>query len=187
MRAAGHLLLLDAGMRNFESFKAKREKMDPGSRKLTESQWQQAYAAYRSSRERVHGRSDSSDDSEENKRSTKLPPAGMHVPTTVSAAAQLRKKLREESAYADLRSLIDLIAWVVIGLTILIAGFQAVASSNTASILLSVGGGLLNVVLVVVARLLIHVLVDIPDVGLYRMAQESAHPAQKRCETDSNS
>lgn len=170
-------------MRSFESFKAKRERMDPSSRKLTSSQWQQAYAAYRSSRERVHGRIEENDEASESTQKTSLPPAGMHVPSTVSATTQLRKKIREESAYADLRTLIDLIAWGVIGLTVLIASFQVASMNDTAAVLLAVGDGLLSVTVVVVVRLLIHIIIDIPDVGLYRIAQESSHHAEEMADS----
>lgn len=167
-------------MRSFESFKAKREQIDPSSRKLSDSQWQQAYAAYKRSRERVHGLSEVQGEPESaSAESTKLPPAGMHVPSTVSATGQLRETVRADSAYSELRTIIDMLAWVVVGLIAIIAIGQAIAFGASLGALLAFGGGLLNLVLVFLFKMLIHVLIDIPDVALYRVMQERAHHTER--------
>ena len=164
-------------MRSFESFKAKREKMDPSSRKLSKSQWQQAYAAYKSSRERVHGRIEEGG-ATANPEGDKLPPAGMHAPTTLSESGQLRGTIRENSAYSELRTLVDLLALIVMGLIGLVALFQGIALGNLLGALLMIGGALINLIIVFVVKLLIHVLIDIPDVALYRLTHERAERAE---------
>ena len=179
MRAADFKLRLDARMRSFESFRAKREKMDPSSANLTESQWQQAYAAYRQSRERVQSRSMKGDPSARSSSQTDRPVGGMHFPSTVSATAVLRKKIRENSAYADLRTIVDLIAWGMMGLVVLIAVFKILLFAAETDALVLIASCVLHVLLLVVGRFLIHVLIDIPDVGLYRITQESAHHAER--------
>ena len=97
-------------MRSFESFKAKRERIDPSARKLSARQWQQAYAAYK----RVRGYADED-----------APPAveqDVTVPTGAGARSAGEpvgrvEQLRRTSVYSRERQLVNrlaVVAWIVI-------------------------------------------------------------------------
>ena len=115
-------------MEDFESFKASRVNMDPSSRQMTDHQWKQSYAAYQTARERVGV--GPSPQSKVNKRQ-KLKSTNWSDPRNSKGASQqlgaisdlsnLRQVVRQQSAYSDLRLIIDILAWVSIAVFILIA------------------------------------------------------------------
>jgi hypothetical protein len=143
-------------MDSFEDFKLSREKMDPSSRKLSEHQWNQAYAAYLKSRERVSGI-----DNGTRKR-------GTHAPSNLSELGLLRRTVRDQSAYADLRLIVNYLAWLAIVLVILatiVSLFYYTSSSASIVVLLKAA---LQVIGIVILRLLSQVLIDIPDIALFR-------------------
>ena len=115
-------------MDDFETFKASRVKMDPSSRKMTDHQWEQSYVAYRSTRERVGLGSVSMGKVNRRRKSKSAglsdPESSLRAsqgPSTVSDLGNLRQVVRQQSAYADLRLIINILAWVVIAVFILIA------------------------------------------------------------------
>lgn len=157
-------------MKNFEEFKASREKMDPSARKMSEHQWGQAYAAYCSSRENARGGRSSSSKSGASQRrrsSTQSSASGMHAPSTVSASGALKARVRAESAYADLRLIVNVISWVILGAIVIIAILQGVLFSSPAATGVVLLSGAIQALVVIVLRMILHVIIDIPDVALY--------------------
>ena len=155
-------------MDNIENFKSSRLKMDPSSRNMSEHQWNRAYAAYLTSRERV------GDNYNSRKRVKKVnSKPGTHTPPNLSELGLLRYNVRNDSAYADLRSIVNYVAWMAMVLVI----FATIVSlfyytSSSASIVL-VLKAILQVLGIVILRLLIHVLIDIPDIALYKALRAS--------------
>ncbi len=154
-------------MKTFEEFKASREKMDPSTRKMSEHQWGQAYSAYRSAREHVRSsRASSSPSTKPRRRSSSA--SGMHAPSSASPSSVLKLQVRAESAYADLRLIVDILSWVILGATVLAAVFEGLsytAPMATGVVLLE---GAIQAIAIIVLRLVAHVVIDIPDVALYR-------------------
>ena len=155
-------------MDTIENFKSFRQKMDPSSRNMSEHQWNQAYAAYLTSRERV-GENNSS----RRRVKRESPKPGTHTPHNLSDLGLLRYNIRNQSAYADLRSIVNYVAWMAMVLVI----FNTIVSlfyytSSSASIVL-VLNATLKVLGIIILRLLIHVLIDIPDIALYKALRAS--------------
>ena len=154
-------------MDNIENFKSSRLKMDPSSRNMSEHQWNQAYAAYLTSRERVG-------DNNIRKRVKKVnSKPGTHTPPNLSELGLLKYNVRNDSAYSDLRSIVNCVAWMAMVLVI----FATIVSlfyytSSSASIVL-VLEAILQVLGIVILRLIIHVLIDIPDIALYKALRAS--------------
>jgi hypothetical protein len=161
-------------MKSFEEFKASREKMDPSTRKMSEHQWGQAYAAYCSSREHARsGRSSSSKGGTHQRRrsSTKSSSQGMHTPSAVSASGSLRAQVRAESAYADQRLIVNLLSWVILGAIVIVAVLQGLSYTSPAATGVALLDGAIKALAVIVLRLVVHVIIDIPDVALYRASE----------------
>lgn len=163
-------------MDDFETFKASREKMDPTSRKMSEHQWQQAYKAYRKARKRVSGSSSDSGEPLKKRTRSKSKSAGSGVQSASGFAdsSRLRRLVRDQSAYADLRLMVDILAWVAIGVVILAGVVIIFYSTSVPVALASLLSRSVQVIGIIVARLLIQVLIDIPDIALYRMLRESS-------------
>ncbi len=160
-------------MKSFEEFKASREKMDPSTRNMSAHQWEQAYAAYRSSREHARsGRSSSSREGSSRKRSSSRSGAqGMHAPSTLSASGALKACVRAESAYADLRLIINLLAWIILGAVVIVTILQVVMFPLPAATGAALLSGAIQAMGVIVLKLIVHVIIDIPDIALYRASQ----------------
>ena len=167
-------------MEDFESFKASRVKMDPSSRQMTDHQWRQSYAAYQSARERVGAGSGS--DVKVNKRQKSKSTNSSDLKSLLRASQQLgavsdlnnlRKVVRQQSAYSDLRLIVDILAWVSIALFILIAVVSMFFYTSAAGSIISLLWAGIQIIGVVVARLLLHVLVDIPDIAFHQSLQKS--------------
>jgi hypothetical protein len=163
-------ILTNPSMKSFEDFRTSREKMDPSTRKLSEHQWQQAYAAYCSARENSRGgRSSVAKDKSQRRRSSNhSSPAGMHGPSTLSASGVLKAHVRAESAYADLRLIVNLLSWVLIATILIVTILQGMLFALPAATGVALLSGAIKVLVVVVFRLVVHVIIDIPDVALYR-------------------
>ena len=165
-------------MDDFETFKASREKMDPTSRKMTDHQWKQSYAAYQSARERVGGGgspSSSSAGKPKKRRVSKTGSSarGSHQPSSVSELGNLRYVVRQQSAYADLRLIIDIFAWVAVVIFVLVAVVSMFFYTSMPAAIIALLWAGVQIIAVVVARLLVQVLIDIPDIALHRSVQES--------------
>ena len=162
-------------MDDFETFKASREKMDPTSRKLSERQWEQAYAAYRSARERVSGGGGGSEGGPRKRRRSKTSSSGRgsHSPSNVSELGQLRRVVRDKSAYGDLRLIVDILAWIAIGLVVVAAVVTLFYYTSVPAAIASLLGAAVRVIGIVLARLIVQVLIDIPDIALFRSVRES--------------
>lgn len=157
-------------MEDFETFKASREKIDPAARKLSERKWEQAYAAYCKSRERVkEGKSSQSKQGHSSLRPRSS--ARGHSTSRSSGhspAANLRAEVRHHSAYSDLRMMVDLLAWVLIGLAVLAGALKLVYYTNVSLALVAIFEAVMMVIAVMALRLLAHVVIDIPDIALHR-------------------
>lgn len=162
-------------MEDFESFKASRLKIDPSSREMTDHQWKQSYAANRSARERV-GISSDSERSGNGRRKSKLANSpdseslvrGSQRPSTVSGPSNLRQVVRQQSAYADLRLIIDVLAWIAIAFFLMIAVISMFFYTSAPVAIMALLWAGVQIIGVVVARLLVHVVVDIPDIALHQ-------------------
>ncbi len=173
-------ILTSRSMKSFEDFKTSREKMDPSTRKLSEHQWGQAYAAYCSARDNSRGRrSSAAKDGSQRRRSLDYSSAaGMHGPSTLSASGALRAHIRAESAYADLRLIVNVLSWVILATILIIAILQGMLFPMPAATGVALLTGAIKALAVVVLRLVVHVIIDIPDVALYRAsAAQRAAPA----------
>ncbi|CAA6677215.1 Unannotated [Lentimonas sp. CC4] len=176
-RAVGFSLVLQMsfdtpttrGMKSFEAFKTSREKMDPSTRKMSDHQWQQAYAAYCNARGNPRGGRSSGSKSGSSRRrsSTKSSSQGMHTPSAVSASGALRAQVRAESAYADQRLLVNVLSWVILAAIMIVALLQAIMLPvpAAAGAVLLFGG--IQALAVIILRMIVHVIIDIPDVALY--------------------
>ena len=167
-------------MEDFETFKASRVKMDPSSRQMTDHQWKQSYAANQSARERVGAGSGSEDEVNKRQKSKstnssdpKSSMRGSRQSSSVSDLGNLRQVVRQQSAYSDLRLIIDILAWVSIAVFILIAVVSIFFYTSAGDAIISLLWAGLQIIGVVVARLLVHVLVDIPDIALHQSLQKS--------------
>ena len=167
-------------MEDFETFKASRVKMDPSSRQMTDHQWKQSYAANQSARERVGAGSGSEDKVNKRQKSKstnssdpKSSMRGSRQSSSVSDLGNLRQVVRQQSAYSDLRLIIDILAWVSIAVFILIAVVSMFFYTSAAGAIISLLWAGIQIIGVVVARLLVHVLVDIPDIALHQSLQKS--------------
>ncbi len=163
-------------MDDFEAFKASREKVDPSSRDMTDHQWKQAFDAHQRARGRVGG--GSGEGSRRRRRrsgnqSSQGAPRGQHRPSSLSKAGNLRGAVRAESAYQDLRLMIDMLAWVAIVVVVLGAVVSLFYYTSVAAALVNVLGAAVQVIAIIAARLLIQVLIDIPDIALYRAVREA--------------
>ncbi len=160
-------------MDDFDTFKASREKIDPSARKFTQRQWQKAYSAYCSSRERV--KEVTSTKTVDSSRRAKSPSrsgsayggGGRNHPS------KLRAEVRNDSAYAEVRTTVDVLAWVAIGLTVLAAVIKLVYYTNPSAALVAILQAATFAVIVFALRLLAHAVIDIPDIAL--QAEASRH------------
>ena len=167
-------------MDDFETFKASREKMDPSTRKMSDHQWQQAYAAYRSSRERLSGGGSPSGESSGRRRRRSASSAGFHTPSTLTPAAQLRNEVRASSAYSDLRLLVDVLAWVAVGVVMLAAAVKLLYFTNISVALVALLEAVIGVIAIIGLRLLVHVIIDIADIALHdRLEREVSESREK--------
>ena len=155
-------------MDDFETFKATREKMDPSTRKFSHRQWEKAYAAYRSSRERVNESTSPAKAGRGAKRRKRPGKTGVaHGGGGRGMTGNLRDEVRQNSAYGDLRLIVDLLAWIAIGLIVLTAAVKLVYYTNANAALVAVLVAASQVLGVILLRLLAHVVIDIPDIALH--------------------
>jgi hypothetical protein len=169
-------------MKDFEAFRKSRERMDPAARKMTDYQWEQAYAAYCRTREKRPGRgSDAGDGSSRRRSSREAEPENRppDAPGATHRLVGLRAHIRSQSAYFDLRVMVNVLAWVAIGLVVLnglIRGFMSAAGGGSVGSALMLSAFLrtgLQVLVVLVLRLLSHVLIDMADIALHRAQGEN--------------
>jgi hypothetical protein len=154
-------------MEDLESFKAARLKMDPTARKMSSGQWKRAYEAHLQAKERVRGgrREGAAVDSPEN-RGSRASRREWSVRAGGSAHS-LRRRVREKSAYSDLRLIVDILAWVAIAVVVLTALVPLFFNTPIPISLIALLNAIVGVITVIVARLLIQVLIDIPDIALF--------------------
>lgn len=176
-------------MDDFETFKASREKMDPTSRKMSEHQWKQAYAAYRNARERVSGGGHEAKSQSKSRRHSKSKSAssarGSHRPSSVSELGVLRHQVREQSAYADLRLIVDILSWLAVAIVVLTGVVSLFYYTSVPVALMSILGAAVQIIGIVIARMLVQVLIDLPDIALYRSLQESSNQSQPTLDLES--
>ena len=105
----------------------------------------------------------------------------MHGPSTLSASGALKAHIRAESAYADLRLIVNLLSWVILAAIIIITILQGMLLQLPGATSLALLSGAIKALGVVVLRLVVHVIIDIPDVALYRasVAQRTASVSAK--------
>jgi len=171
-------------MDDFEQFKEERERVDPTASKLSESQWKEAYAAYRSTRKRAGGtRSKNSGRSSRSGRSGELEDSGekskrrrgsskgssrSSVAFNLVTPESIRRQVRRKSGYKDLRMALDLLSWIAIGIIVLGTAAKLVYFTDAAVALSSIAEAAFDVIVVVLFRLVAHALIDLPDLELHR-------------------
>lgn len=169
-------------MDSLEAFKESRLAMDPSTKKLTDHQWEQSYKAYLASRARVRSTSQrsSSGDGLRRRRSSRkggetshVSSKGQHLPASLTHAAILKHQIKSESAYQDLRLLLNIVVYILMGLVVIRGLFQMFFFTSTLSVVSVLLDAALQIVLLLVGKWLLHVLIDIPDIMLYREIQTS--------------
>ena len=130
-------------------------KMDPSARKMSNYQWEQAYAAYK----RVRGHRN--DDKKETGESG-VALQGMSDDDRLLI-------LRQNTAYHRARKYVDWVfftALAFIVLVFLVAMFEVLSSGFFGFFLVSIVQLIFSLGLAVLLRELVHVLIDIPDIAL---------------------
>lgn len=171
-------------MEDFEAFKGSRLKMDPSSRKLSDQQWKQAYEAHQRARNRVSGEG-SSGKRRRPSSSKSHSSRGQHQPSLQSELGALRHTVRQQSAYRDLRLVVDILSWTGVVLVVLAAVVSLMYYTSTTVAIVALLEALVKVIAIVFMRLLVHVIVDIPDIALYRELKESADDSPPVLDQDS--
>jgi hypothetical protein len=177
-------------MDDFDTFKASREKMDPSSRKMTDHQWQQAYAAYRNARERLQGGDASASKRSSSKSRRYKSPSSVRRSSSrrSNRGAEplgLRQQVRAQSAYADLRSIVDVLFWGAFLLVILSAVVSISFYTSVSASLVALLGAGVQLIAILVVRLLAQVFIDIPDISLFQIRRESATLTESESGSDS--
>lgn len=165
-------------MEDFESFKEARLKMDPTARKMSAARWKRAYEAHLQAKKRVAGsRRDSQETEGQTKGSGPRRSRGSRSGGAAygdSVLTALRRTVRDQSAYADLRFIVDILAWVALAVVILSALVPLFFNTPIPVSLGALLDAVLGVVGILVARLLAQVFIDIPDIALYRALSDEA-------------
>lgn len=161
-------------MDDFETFKSSRLKMDPSARRLSDDQWQQAFDAHIRAKQRV-GSGATSGEATASKRRRRSGSSHSQSSRTSDAgdANSLRYTVRQQSSYRDVRLFIDVFAWTATGIVVLSSIASMLYYTSVPAALANLLGGVLQVLLILALRLLAQVVVDIPDLTLYRMIHES--------------
>lgn len=170
-------------MDDFDTFKASREKIDPSSRKFSKRQWQKAYAAYRDSRERVKEGSTAKSAHTSGSRRSASRRGSSYRSSNLNPALILRSEVRQNSAYRDLRMVLDFLTWIAVGLLVLAGAVKLLYYTNPSAALASILESITMVVVLVALRLLAHVVIDIPDIALLKKLSKETRLAK---ETDAS-
>ncbi|TVP78458.1 MAG: hypothetical protein EA353_08300 [Puniceicoccaceae bacterium] len=171
-------------MDDFESFKAARLKMDPSARKMSDAKWAQAYDAHLRAKDRVGGSQEAGSAGTRKKRRSRGARGGQGSRSGRSHAHSLRQLVREQSAYGDLRLIVDILAWVAIGGVVLSGLVTLFYYTSVPAALIASLNAVVGVIAIVVARLLIQVIIDLPDIALYRAVQSEANASPDSEEAD---
>ena len=180
-------------MDDFRTFKASRQKIDPTTRHFSDDKWEEAYLAYKQARIRLSkgkdgggkrssrrkrkvsadsSQSSASDDSNRVIASRESSGEAANHRSPGRLASKLRAEDRRDSAYRDLRLGFDVLAWAVIALIVLSVVVKWFYYTDV-SVALDAGlSGAAEVTLVFLLRLLVHVIIDIPDVALHKRISE---------------
>ncbi|MEC8650173.1 MAG: hypothetical protein VXX82_04525 [Verrucomicrobiota bacterium] len=151
-------------MKSFKSFKSSREKVDPLSRKMNQHQWEQAYEAYCSSRQRV-SQSYSKDRFDTNKGNK--PKSASHRPSALSSIGALRNEIRSISAYSEVRKIINLLCWIAIVLTSITTILKFLFYPGFDSQIIALLNGAGRVALLLLLKFISQILIDISDSSLF--------------------
>jgi hypothetical protein len=172
-------------MENFEAFKESRLKMDPTSRNLSDLQWKQAFEAHLRARGRVGPGEEGSYRKRRGSSSKAQSSRGQHQPSAHSALSALRYVVRQQSAYHDLRLVVDILSWTGVVLVILAAVVSLMYYTSTTVAIVALLEALVKVIGIILVRILVHVIADIPDVALFRATQQAKHESDLEHATDS--
>ena len=167
-------------MEGFEAFKESRERIDPSSRKMTDHQWKQAYQAHLSARGRVSaGGGDNSSVKRRRSSSKSEAVRGQHQPSSLSDLGSLRHRVRQQSAYRDLRILVDVLAWFGVVLVVVAVIISMLYYTVMSAAVVALLGALVKAVAIVFFRALAHAVIDIPDIALYRALEGRGRSLQE--------
>jgi hypothetical protein len=167
-------------MESIAAFKKSRLAMDPSTQKLTDHQWEQAYEAYKLSRKRVRESSRQSSETSgkdgsrrrrsrsTSSRSRSASHQRSHKFASMTKTALFKHRIQSDSAYQDLRLLIDVISYILMGLVAFSALSKIVAYSSMFSAASTLVDAIFQIILLLVGKWLINVLIDIPDILLFR-------------------
>ena len=172
-------------MEDLEAFKESRVKMDPSSRKLTDHQWQQAFEAHQRARGRLSGGGEGSSRKRRRSSSKSHAARGQHQPSSLSEQGALRHTVRQQSAYRDLRLVVDILSWTGVVLVVLTAGLSLMYYTSTTVAVVALLGALVKVIAIILVRLIVHVIVDIPDIALYQELKKSSDDTPPALDQDS--
>lgn len=169
-------------MEDFERFKEVRLKMDPTARKMSAAEWKRAYETHLKAKKRAsRNRWDSQEAGGHSKSSRSRGSRSRGAAYGDPDLSALRRVVRGQSAYADLRLIVDVLAWAAFAVVILSALVVLFFNSPIPVSLGALLDAVLGVVGILAARLLAQVFIDIPDIALYRTiceaSREQATPA----------
>ena len=136
--------------------------IDPAAKKMSDRQWEQAYAAYRRTRERTRGRH-----SAEHGGGRRSDAWGRGGPPS------LRERIRRHTVYADTRLLVDILAWLAVAFAVIAGIVSLLMYGDATGGTFAVMKAAFQVAAVLGLRLLAHVVIDLADITLYRAQSES--------------
>ena len=160
-------------MKSFEDFKTSRERMDPSTKKMNDRQWEKAYAAYCSSRERVRKTRASAAHRRSSGGAESNTGYDAGSPTHGGTAA-LRDRVRQQSAYADVRMIVNILVWVMMGATVILAVLQMATYTSPVAASAALLGAAIRILGLLIIKLILNVIIDIPDTALYLARKETA-------------
>ncbi|MGJ8639809.1 MAG: hypothetical protein ACSHYA_10480 [Opitutaceae bacterium] len=168
-------------MKTFEEFVDYRERTDPAAQRMTEHQWKQAYEAYCSSRERLRKTLKSKDSGTSSKRSSSKKSGGKSEHSGSSSLLNpnldpksLKLQVRQNSAYRGLRTIVDILSWIVIVIFAANAILKMTQSVDTYDNVSFILDGILGVLITAVLKQLLQVIIDIPDIALFKVGIEKS-------------
>jgi uncharacterized membrane protein len=154
-------------MKDFETFKKDRLKLDPTAQKLTARQWKQAYAAHRKSLKRVGRQGDEAAESGGSSRAAarrRSKPRDREQTETPSNWPG-RQASRARSDYRESRLVVNVLFWVALGLIALNVLVKALYFTAAAALFAAILTAALQVVGAIFLKMLFHLAADIVDLS----------------------
>lgn len=157
-------------MADLEQFKKERLRMDPSARKLSEAKWQRAYEAHLRAKERVGSSGGARGQRRSKSRRNESSVSGQE---SAGPASRRLERLREQSAYPELRGTVNLLTWVAIAVWVLSTLLNLLYGEVMLVTFSSVLDAVFWLLAIMLFRLLAPLLIDLADCVLYQVAQSA--------------